>query len=295
VLFSEFEEFAKYFMWPVRVYVGTEYPTPENVVLRVPGGIYDQSFDLDQEQLPFVESFGTIVTRRSPATSRPPANYRRTYENAFYEVWRRTSTPHVLEHLPLQSLYHADAPVGCAALHAMVRGAPRGSWLVVAESPPSVGYELLHATVRSPGWIADPNTYTPDAVTPLTPGAAGRIVTVPRSGTYRVWVQGTFPRPLRITLDGRTVGVVAGLNAPDEWLEGGVVHVRAGRHALDLFRRGGDLAPGDGGTEAEDGNGSIGYVALVAEQPERMVRVALGAWHGQCGRLADWVELVTSG
>jgi hypothetical protein len=292
VLASEFEEFAKYFTFPARVYAGTEYPTPENVALIAPEGIYDQSFDLDQEQLAFVESFPTLLVRRSPAASRPPANYRRAYENGFYEIWRRTPLPHVLAHLPLQRLYHPDAPVGCAALGAMVRGAPPASRLIVAQSPASVGYEVLHATVRSPGWISYPNADTPDAVTPLTPGSAGKVVTVARTGNYRVWVQGTFPRALRVTLDGRTIGVVAGENSPDEWLEGGAVHVSAGRHALDLFRGGGDLAPGDGGTEANEGKGEIGYVALVAEEPERLRTLAPGAWHTLCGRLADWVELV---
>ncbi len=292
VLVSEFEEFAKYFAQPARVNVGTEYPTPYNLVLRTPGGIYDQSFDLDQVILPFVEAFPYILQRRSPGASRPPANYRLIYANDFYEVWRRTSTPRVLAHLPLQQQYSAAAAVGCPELRAMVRHAPAGSRLEVAQSPPSIGYDVLHATVLSPGWISDPNPYTGDAVTPLTPGAAGKVVYVPRGGTYRVWVQGSFPRPIRVTLDGRTIGSVAGQNTPDEWLEGGSVHVRAGHHQLDLFRAGGDLAPGDGGTGAADGKGEIGYVALVAERPEGLVTLPVDAWRGLCGKQADWVELV---
>lgn len=292
VLMSEFEEFAKYFTQPARVYVGTEYPTPENLLLRVPGGLYAQSFDLDAEQLSFVESFPYIIVRRSPAASRPPANYRLLYENYYYEVWQRTATPQVLEHVPLQQQYVAYAPVECKALAAVVRHAPAGSRLVVAESPLSVGYEVLHATVRSSGWIPDPNTYNPNAVVPLTPGSAGKIVHVPRTGTYQVWVQGSFPRTIRVTLDGRTVGSVFGQNTPDEWLQAGTVHVDAGAHPLDLFRGGGSLTPGDGGTGSVEGKGEIGYVALVADEPERLVTVPLRAWRSLCGKPADWVELV---
>jgi hypothetical protein len=295
VLMSEFEEFAKYFTEPARVDVGTEYPTPFNLALSTPGGIYDQSFDLDQEQLPFIESFPYLLQRRSPAASRPPSNYRLIYANYFYEVWQRTAAPRVLAHLELQQQYLADAPVDCPALRAILAKAPRGSRLVLAQSPPSIGYAVLHATVRSPGWIPDPNPYAPDAVTPLTPGSAGKMVYVPHAGVYRAWVQGTFPRPVRVTLDGRTVGSVAGQNAPDEWLPAGSVYLSAGRHALDLFRGGGDLAPGDGGTGAADGKGEIGYVTLQAEQPERLRTLALGAWRGLCGQQADWVELVAGG
>ena len=292
VLVSEFDEFAKYFAYPARLWVGVEYPTPENLALITPGGLYGQSFDLDQEQLSFVESFPYILIRRSPAESRPPANFRLIYSSHFYEVWERTSFPRVLAHLPLQQQYSAYAPASCPQLQAMVRHAPAGASLVLAQSPQAVGYDVLHATVRSPGWIEDPEPYTPDAVTPLTPGAAGETVRVPRAGAYEVWVQGSFPRAIRVTLDGRTVGSVDGWNTPDEWLQAGTAYVSAGDHALDIFRPGGGLAPGDGGTGNDGGKGEIGHVELLAAQPERVSTVALGAWRGLCGVQADWVELV---
>jgi len=290
---SEFDEFAKYFAFPARLWVGVEYPSPENLVLITPGGLYAQSFDLDAEQLSFVESFPYILVGRSPAASRPPANFRLVYSNAYSEVWQRTSSPHVLAHLPLQQQYSAYAPVGCPALQAIVRHAPAGSSLVLAQSPLAVGYDVLHATVRSSGWIEDPEPYTPDAVTPLTPGAAGEVVRVPRTATYQVWVQGSFPRAIRVTIDGRTVGSVDGWTPPDEWLHAGTVKVSAGEHALDIFRGGGGFAPGDGGTGNDGGKGEIGHVELLAAQPARVSTVALGSWRQLCGVPADWVELVT--
>jgi hypothetical protein len=292
VLVSEFDEFAKYFAYPTPVWVGTEYPAPENLVLRSPGGLYAQSFDLDAETLPFVESFPYILVRHSPAESRPPANFRLVYSNSFYEVWKRTSSPKVLAHLPEQPLYGAYAPVACPQLQAMVRGAPLGSSLLLAQSPQAIGYDVLHATVRSSGWIEDAEPYTPDAVTPLTPGSAGEIVHVPRAGRYQVWVQGSFPRAIRVTLGGHTVGSVRGWNTPGEWMQAGTTNVSAGAHALDIFRGGGGLAPGDGGTGNDGGKGEIGHVELVADQPERLSTVALSAWRRLCGVQADWVELV---
>jgi hypothetical protein len=292
VLVSEFDEFAKYFAYGTPLWVGTEYPAPENLVLRSPGGLYAQSFDLDAETLSFVESFPYILVRHSPAESRPPANFRLVHSNEFYEVWKRTSSPQVLVHLPEQELYGAYAPVSCQQLQAMVREAPAGASLVLAQSPESIGYDVLHATVRSAGWIEDAEPYTPDAVTPLTPGSAGEIVHVAHPGTYQVWVQGSFPRAIRVTLDGRTVGSVDGWNTPDEWMQAGTVKVSAGAHPLDIFRGGGGLAPGDGGTGNDGGKGEIGHVELVAEQPERLSAVPLSAWRRLCGVQADWVELV---
>lgn len=292
VLVSEFDEFAKYFAYPAPLWVGAEYPSPENLVLRNPGGLYGQSFDLDAETLSFVESFPYILIRHSPAESRPPANFRLVYSNSFYEVWKRTSSLQVLAHLPEQQQYTAYAPVSCSQLQAMVRKAPVGSSLVLAQSPQAIGYDVLHATVRSTGWIEDPEPYTPDAVVPLTPGSAGELVQVPRAGTYQVWVQGSFPRSMRVTLDGRTVGSVDGWNTPGEWMQAGTVNVSAGEHALDIFRGGGGLTPGDGGTGNDGGKGEIGHVELLADQSERLSTVALGAWRRLCGVQADWVEMV---
>ena len=297
VLVSEFQEFAKYFAAPARLIVGTEYPTPENLVLRQPGGLYGQSFDLDAEQLSSVESFPYILVRRSPTASRPPANFRLTYENYYYSVWKRSATPRVLDHLPLQALYSGEADVSCPALAAMVANAPKASRLVVSHLPAMVGYDVLHATVRSTGWPQDFNPYRPDAVAFATPGVAGTVVTVPRTGNYRIWLQGTSPRLLRITLGAhnRTVSHIGANNTPDEWLEGASVHLRRGRYAFDVWRPAGDLSPGDGGTgESYEGRGEIGYLALVSESQPSMVSLPVKAWRTLCGHPADWVELVST-
>ncbi len=297
VLVSEFQEFAKYFAAPAQLIVGTEYPSPQNLVLRHLGGLYGQSFDLDAEQLSFVESFPYLLVRRSPAASRPPANFRLIYENDYYSVWKRSATPRVLDHLPLQQLYSGEAAVPCPALRTMVANAPKKSRLVVSRLPGIVGYDVLHATVKSAGWPQDYNPYRPDAVAFATPGVAGTVVRVPRSGDYRIWLQGTSPRLLRITLGARnrTVSHVGANNTPDEWLEGASVHLRAGRYALDVWRPGGDLSPGDGGTgESYEGRGEIGYLALVSETKPSMVSLPVRAWHTLCGRSADWVELVAT-
>ena len=99
VLWNEFEEYAKYFARAARVSVPFEALTPQQVQLRKPQYFYGHYFDLDEELLSFVEGYPIIVTRRSPAASRPPANYRLAYENSYYLAWRRTPSPAGAAHI----------------------------------------------------------------------------------------------------------------------------------------------------------------------------------------------------
>ena len=90
VLWNEFEEYAKLLANDARISVPFEAITPQQVQLRNPTYFYGHYFDLDEELLSFVEGYPMIVTRRSPAASRPPANYRLVYENDYYLGWQRT-------------------------------------------------------------------------------------------------------------------------------------------------------------------------------------------------------------
>ncbi|HST56317.1 MAG TPA: hypothetical protein VLJ42_10570 [Solirubrobacteraceae bacterium] len=300
VLDSEFEQFAKYFMQGAYVYVATDSPTPVPLELRSPQSQYDRSFDLDSETLPFVESFPYILTRVSPAASRPPANYRLIAQNPYYAAWRRLPVPRVLAHLPLQSPISAQAPVQCAALGALVSddaaaaaaatttattaaaATTSAMSLVVASHTDSYGFQLKNAATRSRGWPLDPS----GAAVLGSPGAASKSVVIPHGGAYRIWVQGTLPRRITVKLDGRKLGTVGGVNTPDEWLDGGAVTVAPGRHTLEVLRPGGSLVPGDGGSQ-----GRLVAVALSTESPRRTHTFPIGQWRRLCGQPADWVEL----
>jgi hypothetical protein len=289
VLWNEFEEYAKYFARPARISAPFEAVTPQQVQLRAPRVFYGYYFDLDEELLSFVEGrYPLIVTRRSPAASRPPANFVAVYENRFYRVWRRTAMPQVLNHLPeQQGFYSASATVTCAALHGLVAGAPAGSELVVASAPALVSFQPQSDSRRAPGWI--PDATQPGAVETLIAGQAQGTLTVAASGRYAVWVQGDFPRKVYVQLDGRSVGWVAGTNTPGQWLQAATVTLGAGRHVLRVYTTAGHLhhlGPGEWAT------GIIGAAGLQREEPERLHSVALARWRSLCGRPADWVELV---
>jgi hypothetical protein len=256
------------------------------VQLRSPTYFYGHYFDLDQELLAFVEGYPIIVTRRSPSASRPPANYRLVYENAYYLGWQRASHPQVLEHLPLQQIYSPSAPVTCGALAPIVAKAPGGSKLVVAVAPEESWFEPLSDQMRSSSWTPDPNqagsVFTPTA------GHAESTVVVKRTGSYAVWVQGDFPRSVRVFVDGRGVGSVSGSNTPGQWLQAATIDVRAGHHIVRVVKAPGRRHFGPG----EWGVGTFGAVALQAQTPERLRTLPLSRWRTLCGHEADWVEVV---
>jgi hypothetical protein len=287
VLWNEFEEYAKYFARSARISSPFEAVTPQQVQLRTPTYFYGHYFDLDEQLLKFVESDPILVTRRSPTVSRPPANFRLAYENGYYEAWRRTSTPQVLQHLSEQQLYSPTATVRCAALKTIVVGAPPGARLVVATAPEEAWFEPQSDPRRSGGWIPDPTQA--GAVSTLTAGHAESVLSVRGDARYAVWVQGDFPRKIYVQLDGRTVGWVAGTNTPGEWLQAASVRLSPGRHRVRLLSTAGHihhLGPGEWAI------GTIGAAALQREEPERLRTVALAGWRKLCGTRADWVELV---
>ncbi len=289
VLWNEFEEYAKYFANAARISVPFEAITPQQVQLRNPTYFYGHYFDLDEELLSFVERYPIIVTRRSPAASRPPANYRLVYENEYYLGWRRDAEPQVLRHLPEQQLYSPSATVTCSALAPIVSGAPARTELVVATPPEMAWFDVLSDPRRSGGWVPDPTQA--GAVTTVTAGQAEGTLTVAGGTRYAVWVQGDFPRKVYVQVDGRGIGWVAGSNTPGQWLQAASLRLSAGSHRVRIYAVGGHRHFGPGEWPRGDA-GTIGAVALQREAPERMRTVALADWRSLCGTQADWVELV---
>jgi hypothetical protein len=285
VLWNEFEEYAKYFARPALISSPFEALTPHQVLLRHPTYFYGHYFDLDEELLPFVEQFPIVVTRRSPAASRPPANYELAYENAYYEAWRRTPRPVVLAHVPEQGLYSSSGAIPCATLAKTAAGAPAGSQLVAAMAPEMAYFEPLYSRDRSYAWGYNPDQ--PGAVVPNAAGHASAVLNV-RGGRYAVWVQGDFPEPIVVQLDGRTLGTLHVSNTPLQWDEVASLQLAPGAHTLRLVRPAGHRHLGPGEWEV----GTIGAAALQREASERLQTVAVRSWRTLCGQRVDWVELV---
>jgi hypothetical protein len=321
ILWNEFDEYAKLLANEALISAPFEALTPGQVQLRNPTYFYGSYFDLDLETLEFVERWPIVVTRRSPAASRPPANYRLVYENEYYLGWRRESGPRVLTHMPLQQPYSPSEVISCPLLAATVKSAPSGSRLVVARAPEVRWFNPIGDPTLSAGWVPVPGQV--GLVRTNTPGHAegtvdirgraidggggggggggaggggggeggGGGVTVNGRGRYEVWVQGDFPRRMRVFVDGRPVGWVSGSDGPGQWLQAGSVWLAPGTHTLRVVKSAGHRHFGPG----EFGIGTFGAVELRRAEPEQVSTLPLARWHTLCGQEADWVEVVQGG
>jgi hypothetical protein len=284
VLVNESEEFAKYFGRPAEVNVATEPLTPAQIVRRKEDEpFFGHQYDLDLQTLDYVERFPAIVQRRSPAASRPPADYRLAYQNHFYELWTKEPGVQVVDHLPLQSLDDATAPAPCAGVRALAARAAAGDRLVAAVGPQVATFATAAAPDRSPGWVLYP---TPGLLALKTPGFARGTLAAPATGTYRVWLRGTFGRPISVYVDGRKVGEAHGPDTPNSWNWLATIRVGAGPHRVELRRARGDLAPGDGAQTL------VGPLALERAGSRSLRDVPPAAARTLCGQALDWVELV---
>jgi len=290
-LFPEWEEFAKHFGDAAALNVGSESFSPRPVVVRDNQPIFNRSFDLDEMALDYVLSWPGIMLRRSPETSRPPVGYELTYRNAYYELWERRSGPRVVEHLPLQRMGQPAVPPRCTDVtHLAERARERGQRLVAARRPtlPTLGMTRppifgAQAPDRTPSWAPDADI--PGAIVPNGQGRIAGRLTVP-AGTYRVWLKGGSGRPLRVDVDGRSVGSQRQINTPGQWLPYGEVELAGGRHELDVFRPGGGLEPGNGV------DGLVAGVALEPQTARTLVDVAPRDARRLCGHPWDWIERV---
>jgi hypothetical protein len=292
---NEFEEFAKYFAREARVDVPTDSTSPKFIALRSgTEGPLAHSYDLDQQQLGFVESFPYVVLRRKPSASRPPANYRLDYVNNSYAVWVRTRTPRVVDHMPLGDVHHVSgdgqhsmAVPSCRIVRRFARSVPKGATLIAAGAPErAVLVPPNDLTFLSPGWKADP--LYPGEVQLHTPGHAKGAVSV-NGGHYDVWVRGSFGRPLTVRVNEHKTGAAQGINTPGGWLRAGSIDLPRGRATIEASRSGGRPIPGDGARSRWAG------VALVASGAERLIRVDRANASALCGKPWDWIEAVRGG
>src|SRR5207245_1306708 len=125
----------------------------------------------------------------------------------------------------------------CADMRRLIAGAPAGTSLAVAVPPELKWFEPLYSGDRSIAWGID--AFQHGAIFPNAPGHASGTLTVHASGRYAVWVQGDFPRPVPVQVDGRLVGTVSGSNTPGQWLQAASLQLGARAHTLRISRAAG--------------------------------------------------------
>jgi hypothetical protein len=267
--------------------------------------------DLDSFPPSTLEPYRSIVTRRSPAESRPPSIYRLVWQGRYYQLWQRPTIPstHIIQHIPLGESnarpYCGVAEGGstvplcsanpvaiprCAYILSLGRRALAEHAQLVAYARPEPIVVRGDQTVWPLGWIHELPSRT---LIPTTPGQAVGHIAVASEQTYELSLDGSFGRGFDVSVDGRDVGKVK-----DELsLFSGYVHVAnvflaPGVHTFTFTYPHADLAPGSGA------NNEFTILNAIALEPQSPPSELISADPRQtarlCGRPLDWIEVVGS-
>jgi hypothetical protein len=226
------------------------------------------SADVDQ-----VDDDALRVYRRSSCAarrmrSRPPSDYRLVSAGRFYEVWQRDDGGgSIREHVPGGDDLYPASVQSCEEIERLAKVAgPSGS--VRAVERPAV------------------------IPAPVTGGADADVtVTVPSAGRYGIWLGGTNPDPLEVSVDGRPLSKARRhLGYPGQYVELGQAALAAGAHTLSLRFGSSALAPGSGGSRFPAG--PLVLSRTTADTPVTTLSAARA--RELCGKSLDWVEAVGS-
>jgi hypothetical protein len=240
--------------------------------------------DLDDIQTDQLDPYETIVLRRGPATSRPPASFELSYSGKHYEVWERGgSVPgSLVEHLPLGNQIDAGGTPDCADVGSLAQAAGPNGTLVAARASTPITVDF--ATANKPSKWDLP---TPISVFPDTSGVLTTSARVPSEGEYELWLGGSVFGRAELRVDGSEVGSErAELNNDGGYEPLGEVQLSAGQHQIELGYDRGVIDPGGGTTSVigpleldAAGSGDLGTVKLPPTEYRRL-----------CGGRWDWIE-----
>src|SRR5438128_3026429 len=182
--------------------------------------------DLDSFALATLEPYRSIVTRRSPAESRPPSNYRLIWHGRYYQLWQRPARPAsaIIEHIalgesgtlpycgvaqggPTKPLCSVDpvATPPCSWLQGLARQAAREHAELLAYMRPEPIVARGDQTLWPAAWYHDPSGHS---LSPTRPGEAVSHIAVASRQRYGLWLGGSFARGFRVSVDGRYIGVI---------------------------------------------------------------------------------------
>jgi hypothetical protein len=241
------------------------------------------SADTDELDPGALATYRTLVLRRSPATSRPPAEYELVWSGDDYEVWQRPDGSATLA--PRLPLGTATGPTAVPRCEAVLALAERGERLLAAGRPRPLVVSL-GTTDHPAAWEVPGLPETP------APAGAGSIVAdvdVQREGDYEVWLGGSVRPSVDLLVDGREVGSVRHeLNNQGQYVTLGSAALERGGHQVEVRFSGSDLHPGSGGQAVPVGP----LVLSEADAADsRLVTVPAGDARELCGRPWDWIEL----
>ncbi|HTA13658.1 MAG TPA: hypothetical protein VK781_02225 [Solirubrobacteraceae bacterium] len=284
-LFTDFDEYAMYELRDLDV-GGPDFVYPPPALAGAAGG-YGRPVALDRVAPTALAAYPLIITRRDPTAERPPAAYRLLWRGTYYQVWgRRPGSKPALAHLALAGTPRAQ----CLQIGRLANLAgSRHARLVAALAPGALTIPIPRSRLRRPvGWARAKR-----GILMRKPGTLEIDFRAPAGGEWELWLKGDVMRELRVAIDGRPLGSIAGQIGGNSLVTNTFaplpVRLSAGPHTLAITRPGADLAPGDGGAAV------LSAIFLARpESPAGPALVSVPAQRGRslCGRRLQWVELV---
>lgn len=245
--------------------------------------------DTDQIDPTSLLTYRTLVLRRSPAQSRPPAVYSRVSHGDYYDVWQRPAEPgtELVQHLGLGDFYQPAAVPSCEQVTGLASAGGPGARLAAVPRRPNVVVSLAEGRLPADWTPTEPGG---SAVLPRGPGTLRIAIELETAGIYNLFVQGSIRNPLRLKIDGVDVGYSGyQLNGGGQFLDLGRARFEPGRHLVELTLEGQSLAPGSGGPPEAIGPLVLGPAS--ADDPPLLELPAFRAGE-LCGRNLDWVEAI---
>jgi hypothetical protein len=281
-LFTDFDEYSMYELRALDI-AGPDFVYSPLTPVAVAAKGYGRPVDLDAVPPAALRAYPLIITRRDPATSRPPAAYKLVWQGSYYQVWRRTpGAVAALAHVALSGRRAAQ----CSAIRHVAASAPAGARLTAAVAPTIVRIRLGRS--RHPArWGHERKG--------LVMGSAGTLTAsfrLPFAGRWEVWVQGQLMPTVQLNLDGRKLAAIGGQLSGNSLVPDTVpaipVTLTAGTHDVSIVRPASNLAPGDGGSAVLD---AIFLTPTRAALQETLSTVPASRWRSLCGRSYEWVEV----
>jgi hypothetical protein len=282
-LFTDFDEYAMYELRDLDV-GGPDFIYPPVALTGVSMG-HGTAVHLDGARPAELRAYPLIITRRDPATGRPPAAYGLVWQGTYYQVWRRRAGARAaILHVGLSG----TIPVQCSLVARLALAAEANRAQLLAASPPELVRIPVIYVHHPAGWVVGRGV----GLVMRGPGRLRSTFTVPHAGAWELWLRGEIMRPLHVSVDGRLVGSIGGqlggdsLN-PDTMTPLGV-QLAAGRHLLSITRGGATFAPGDGGWAVL---GRVFMTPAGVGSQETIRTVPAARWHSLCGHAFDWIEV----
>jgi len=299
-LFVDYDEYSLYELRDLDIGgPGFMYPPP--TIAQTEG----RPANLDLISPAALRSYPLIVTRRDPASSRPPAAYRLLYQGAYYEVWGRLpGAAAALAHVAPASATTAasasgtrtagtagGAPIQCSTVASLAQLAKaHGAQLVNARPPQIVPIDVARAL--HPAWAE-----SRDGLLMSRPGRLEATFAVPHTGTWDLWLQGEIMPAVEVSVDGHPLasisGQLTGVATDPDTIAPLRVRLTAGLHRVTITRGSSSLlAPGSGGSAILD---SIFLTPAGAGSQATLHVTPAARWRSLCGQRLEWIEVVPGG